>query len=113
MAKQAQALPNQAKELVDLVVTYTKQETVDPLKRLGKTVAFGVAGAMLVGIGGVFLALSGLRGLQTQTDFLEEHNLTWAPYLILALLLVLAAATSWIGLGPGRKDDKGRGSSRT
>jgi hypothetical protein len=109
VAKQVQALPNQGKELVDLVVTYTKQETVDPLKRLGKTVAFGVAGAMLVGIGGVFLALSALRALQTQTDFFEEHNLTWAPYLTLALLLLLAAAISWIGLGPGKKDDTGRG----
>jgi ABC-type Fe3+ transport system permease subunit len=107
MAKQVQALPNQAKELVDLVVTYTKQETLDPLKRLGKTVAFGVAGAMLVAIGGVFLALSALRALQTQTDFFEEHNLTWAPYVILALPLVLGAAISWIGLGPGTKDDKG------
>ena len=109
MAKQVQTLPNQAKELVDLVVTYTKQETVDPLKRLGKTVAFGVAGAMLVGIGGVFLALSALRALQTQTDFFEEHKLTWAPYLILTLPLVLGAAISWTALGPGKKDDKGKG----
>ena len=108
MAK-AEALPNEARELVDLVIAYTKQETVDPIKRLGKTVAFGVAGAMLVGIGGVFLALSALRALESETDFFKEHNVTWAPYLILALLLVVGAALSWIGLGPGKKDDKGSG----
>jgi hypothetical protein len=105
----AEALPNEARELVDLVIAYTKQETVDPLKRLGKSVAFGVAGAMLVGIGGVFLTLSALRAVETETDFFEEHNLTWAPYLALALLLVVGALISWMGLGPGKKDDKGRG----
>jgi multisubunit Na+/H+ antiporter MnhB subunit len=109
MVAKAEALPNEARELVDLVIAYTKQETVDPLKRLGKTVAFGVAGAMLVGIGGVFLALSALRALESETDFFERHNLTWAPYLILALVLMGGAAISWMSLGPGKKDDSGRG----
>ncbi len=106
MAKQVQRLPNEAKELVDLVITYTKQETVDPLKRLGKTVAFGVVGAMLIGIGGVFLTLSALRALQTETNFFEESKLTWAPYLILTLSLLLGATISWMSLGPAKKDDK-------
>jgi Putative Actinobacterial Holin-X, holin superfamily III len=102
----AEALPNEAKELVDLVIAYTKQETVDPLKRLGKTVAFGVAGAVLVGIGSVFLAMSGLRALQTETEFFEDHNVTWAPYFILTLLLGAGALISWLRLGPGKKDDR-------
>ena len=105
----AEALPNEARELVDLVIAYTKQETVDPLKRLGKTVAFGVAGAVLVGIGGVFLALSALRALQTETEFFEDHNLTWAPYFILTALLVAGALISWLRLGPGKKDDRSGG----
>jgi uncharacterized membrane protein YidH (DUF202 family) len=104
----AEALPNEARELVDLVIAYTKQETVDPLKRLGKTIALGVAGAMLVGIGGVFLALSALRALQTETDFFDEHNLTWLPYLAITVLLAVGAVVSWVGLGPGKKEDKGR-----
>ena len=108
MAK-AEALPNEARELVDLVIAYTKQETVDPLKRLGKAIAFGIAGAMLVGIGGVFIALSALRALQTETDFFEKHNVTWAPYLILTVVLIVGALLSWVGLGPGKKGDKGRG----
>lgn len=105
MAK-ADSLGAEAKELVDLVIGYAKQETVDPIKRLGKTVAFGVLGAVLVGAGGVFLALAALRALQGETDAFED-NLSWVPYLILTLLLVVGAGISWVGLGPASKE-KGR-----
>ena len=39
-------------ELATLVVAYAKQETVDPLKRLVRFVVWGVAGALLVAVGG-------------------------------------------------------------
>src|SRR5688572_23701293 len=48
-------------ELRELVVTYAKQETVDPLRRLGRFLAFGVAGAVLLGLGGVFVVVGVLR----------------------------------------------------
>ena len=98
------SLTSEARELVDLVVGYAKQETVDPLKRLGKTVAFGVAGAALVGMGGVFLSMAALRAMEDETDFFYEHNLTWLPYFILTLLLFAGAGISWVGLGPGRAE---------
>lgn len=104
MAKE-DSVPNEAKELVDLVVSYAKQETLDPLKRLGKTVAFGVVGAVLVGMGAMFLALSALRALQTEIDTFEG-NLTWAPYLIVAVLMLVMAGMSWVVLGPSGKDGK-------
>lgn len=104
MAK-AESVPTEAKELVDLVVGYAKQETLDPLKRLGKSVAFGVAGAVLVGTGVLFLSLSALRALQTEADTFED-NLSWAPYLIVAFLLVVVAGVSWAALGPGGQDGK-------
>lgn len=102
MAK-ADSLGTEAKELVDLVIGYARQETVDPIKRLGKTVAFGVLGAVLVGAGGVFLALAALRALQGETDAFED-DLSWAPYLILTALLVVGAGIGWVGLGPGSKE---------
>ena len=100
---QADSVPTEAKELVDLVVAYAKQETVEPLKRLGKSVAFGVAGAVLVGIGALFLALSALRALQTEIDTFAG-NWSWAPHLIVAVLLGIIAVVSWSALGPGGKD---------
>ena len=39
------------RELKDLVVAYAKQETIDPIKGLGRFVGFGVGGAVLLGTG--------------------------------------------------------------
>ncbi len=105
MAK-AESVPTEAKELVDLVVGYAKQETLDPLKRLGKNVAFGVVGAVLVGTGTLFLALSALRALQTEVDTFDG-NLSWAPYGIVAVIVLIMAIVSWSALGPGGDDGKG------
>lgn len=102
---QADSVPTEAKELVDLVVGYAKQETLEPLKRLGKSVAFGVLGAVLVGTGALFLALSALRALQTEVDTFDG-DLSFAPYLIVFALLLVLAGVSWAALGPGGKDGK-------
>jgi predicted cobalt transporter CbtA len=102
----AESVPTVAKELVDLVVGYAKQETLDPLKGLGKNVAFGVVGAVLVGTGTLFLALSALRALQTEIDTFDD-NLSWAPYGIVAVLLLIMAIVSWSALGPSGDDGKG------
>ncbi|MGH8990676.1 MAG: phage holin family protein [Acidimicrobiia bacterium] len=106
MAK-TESVPNEAKELVDLVVSYAKQETIEPLKRLGKSVAFGVLGAVLVGTGTLFLALSALRALQTEIDTFDD-NWSWVPYLIVAALVGVIAGVGWVTLGPGGKDGEER-----
>ena len=103
MAK-ADSLGTETRELVDLVVGYAKQETVEPIKGLGKSVGFGLAGAFLVAIGTVFLGLAALRALQTETDLFDDE-LSWGPYLILSLLLLAAAGISWKALGPGAKEN--------
>lgn len=104
----ADALGTDAKELVDLVVGYAKQETLDPLKRLGRTIAFGVLGAVLTGLGGVFLGLATLRALQTETDVFAGR-LSFVPYVVVTVLLVLAAGVSWKTLGPGGGEHTGEG----
>ena len=76
------SLPAQLAELWDLVRAYTKQETVEPIKGLGRSAAFGVAGSLLVSIGLVLLVLAGLRALQTETGTTFTGNWSWAPYLI-------------------------------
>ena len=90
------SLPTLASELWDLVRAYAKQETVGPLKGIGRFIAFGLAGSLLLGLGLVLLALGGLRALQTETGSTFDGNWSWAPYLIVlagcAVLLALVAS---------------------
>jgi uncharacterized membrane protein len=89
------SLPAQAAELWDLVRAYATQETVEPLKGIGRKAAFGIAGSLLLSIGLVLLLVGGLRALQTQTGDTFDGSWSWAPYLIalvgavVVILLVL------------------------
>jgi hypothetical protein len=69
-------------ELRELVISYAKQETVDPLRQLGRFLAFGLAGALLLSLGGVFLVVGILRVLQTQTGSAFDGNWSFVPSLI-------------------------------
>ena len=93
-----------ARELVDLVIAYAKQETLEPLKGLGKRAALGLGGALLLGIGGIFCSLAALRAMQSETDFFERHNLSYLPYFFTVVILILLSLVGWMGLGPGKKD---------
>lgn len=91
------------RELKELVIAYAKQETLDPLKGLGRYVAFGVAGALLIGVGVMFLAIGALRALQG--DHRGPHftgNWSWAPYAIVVVGAGGIAALSWF-VGTKRK----------
>lgn len=64
------AKPNpidEAKDLQSMLVGYAKQETVEPLKSLGSYVGFGLAGAVLVFLGVLFVGVGVLRLLQSET----------------------------------------------
>lgn len=78
-------------ELKGMVSDYARQETVEPLKRLGKWVAWGVAGAVFIVLGVSLLTLGLLRVLQEEVDAFDGGK-SWIPYLIalggLALALV-------------------------
>ena len=84
------------RELKELLIAYAKQETIDPLKGLGRYVAFGLAGALLLGTGITFLAVGALRALQGDHD--GPHftgNWSWAPYAIVVVGALAIAALSW------------------
>lgn len=89
----------QIAELKDLVVGYAKQETVDPLKTLGRYLGFGFAGSLLIGSGLCLLLLALLRGLQEIT-FFNDHAIdkvaggtfSWVPYMITAVVGVVIVA---------------------
>jgi hypothetical protein len=82
-------------ELRDLLVAYFKQETLLPLRQLGRYLAFGVAGSLLMGTGVMLLALGGLRLLQTETGTTFTGNWSWVPYVIVFAGLVVGAAIAW------------------
>lgn len=95
-AGSSKSIPETLSELKDLTVSYAKQETIDPLKGLGRFIAFGVAGSLFLGIGLVLAALAGLRALQTETGDTFDDNFTWAPYgivLVGALIIIVLAVT--------------------
>jgi hypothetical protein len=97
------AVPSTIQELWQLLVAYARQETIGPLKGIGRYLGYGVGGALLVAIGVILLALAGLRALQTETGSTFTGNLSWIPYLI-----VLAGLAVVIGVALGAINRKGR-----
>lgn len=97
-----QTVPEVLSDLVELVRQYAKQETVDPLKSLGRFFKFGFAGAFATAFGVVLLILAGLRALQTETGSTFTGNWSWAPYLITFL-----GAAAVIGLAVLRANKRG------
>lgn len=82
-------------ELVQLVIAYVKQETIEPIKGLARFVAAGVAGSLLLGVGLVLLVVGGLRALQTETNDHLTGHLTWVPY---AAALVFCGAVALLSV---------------
>jgi hypothetical protein len=80
-----------ATDLWQLTRDYAKQETVDPLKSLGKFLAKGVAGALALSLGLLFGALAVLRGLQTETGEHLTGSWDFVPY-VAALVFTLVCA---------------------
>lgn len=88
-------------DAMQLVIDYVKQETLQPLKGLGRFVAFGVAGSLALCIGVVLLLVGLLRLLQGETGSTFGGHLSWLPYLIVAAAgAVVIALGAWrIGKG--------------
>lgn len=92
-------------ELVDLVVEYAKQETLGPLRGLGRFLVFGLVGSIFLAVGLAVLLLAGLRAIQSETGTVFAGNLTWVPYLLAAAAaIVVAALSGWrVVRGPARR----------
>jgi hypothetical protein len=90
------SLPEVVSELWTLTRDYARQETIDPIKGVGRYLGFGVGGALIGGIGVLLLMLAGLRALQTETGTALTGSWSWAPYFIVvavaALLVVWAVS---------------------
>jgi len=88
-----------------LTVDYLKQETVEPLRGLGRFLYMGIAGSFFLA-GGILLILIGvLRLLQTETGTALTGDWSWVPYAVVIVLglIVIGVAVWRITAGPGRQ----------
>jgi hypothetical protein len=94
-----------ASDVVQLVIDYAKQETLGPLKGVGRFVGFGLIGAFFLSGGTMLLLLALLRGLQTETGSTFEGDWSWAPYLVTGgAATIVAGLAAWrITKGPASK----------
>jgi hypothetical protein len=101
----AEGVRSDAGEVVELVVAYAKQETLGPLKGVGRFVLFGVLGSSFLAVGLAIVLLGLLRALQTETGTTFAGKLTWVPYLATGgAAVVVAAVAVWrVARGPARR----------
>jgi len=82
-------------EIKALALRYIKEETIQPIKEMGRFVLWGAVGSLLVGFGYFYLLFGALRFLQDQFKVLDG-SLSWIPYLIVVVLAALVMAlTVW------------------
>ncbi|TRZ74207.1 MAG: hypothetical protein D4R95_01690 [Actinobacteria bacterium] len=77
-----------------MVRDYVKQETLDPLRGVGRWLAWGIAGAIALLFGAVIGLLGVLRLLQAEV-FSDTQYFTFVPYFIVA---VVAVALIWLSI---------------
>jgi len=78
-------------EVRDLFIRYFKEQTLQPLKDLGRFVLFGALGSIFVAFGVVVGLLGLLRMIQDLFPVLDG-SLSFVPYLIVVVLAALVAA---------------------
>ena len=76
-------------DLFDLIKNYAKQETTEPLKGAGRWIGFGLAGSVLLMLGGIFMTLATLRLIQEEGPSWTTGNLSWLPYILTLVVVIL------------------------
>ena len=88
-----------------LTVDYLKQETVEPLKGLGRFLYMGIAGSFFMAFGILLILIGVLRLLQTETGTALTGDWSWVPYAVVVVLgIAVIGVAAWrITAGPGRR----------
>ncbi len=98
-----------ARDIVTMLVDYAKQETLDPIKGLGRFVLVGLAAMVATGIGVVLLLLGGLRLLQDEAGSTFDGHLKFLPYVFALIVCAVVAGGAVKAIsGSGRKADSER-----
>ena len=77
-----------------MVRDYVKQETLDPLRGVGRWLAWGILGAIALLFGAVVGLVGLLRFLQAEV-ITQPDRLSWVPYFVVA---VVAIGLIWLSL---------------
>ena len=91
-------IPQLASELLQMSREYLREQTIEPLKRLGKHAGMGFGGALVLSMGSVFLTLALYGGLKV---WLPEGE--W--WIVLARFATGMAAASMAGIIVWRLQD--------
>jgi hypothetical protein len=88
-----------------LTVDYLKQETVEPLRGLGRFLYMGIAGSFFMAGGLLLILLGVLRLLQTETGTALTGDWSWVPYAVVVVLgIAVIGVAAWrITAGPGKE----------
>ena len=99
----ATELPQMVTEFVDMSKEYLRQETLEPAKRLGKFAGFTIGASIAFAIGGVLLAIAGMRGISYLLP--EGPNWTALGYILGALAIGVVIAVMF-GVAGSDSDSK-------
>ena len=78
-------------ELVELVVSYAKQQTLEPIRGAGRWLAYGLLAVISLVFGTVMISLGTLRLLQTEV-FAGATTWSFVPYMIVVVMCGVAVA---------------------
>jgi hypothetical protein len=92
-------------DAVQLTIDYVKQETIAPLKGLGRFLAWGMAGSVAIALGVLLLLIGVLRLLQAETGSALTGSWSFVPYACVFVLGagVVGLAVWRIFAGPAEK----------
>lgn len=83
-------------ELLDLVVAYARQETIEPLRGAGRWILWGIVSMLFLSVGMVMCALGLLRAVQAVGGDTLDGGWSFVPYLfalVFSSLIVVFALT--------------------
>lgn len=94
----------EVQDVIDDAKAYLISQTVAPLRHVGRTLAYGLAGALMCAVGIAMALLGVLRVLQGETGGAFVGAWSFAPYLATAVTgICVCAVVALLGLRRYRK----------
>lgn len=91
-------------DVVELVIDYVKQETLGPLRGLGRFLVFGIVGSLALCVGLILLLVGLLRLLQSETGSTFAGHLSWVPYVLVGVVAVIVIGLAIWRIGKGQAE---------